>query len=168
MEPSTWCLCVGLYASQKIGGTFSSICQLDDYVDSHLSSCVRFFPHAQSRTFVWNQMGFLTTWSLVCSCFSKLSSFWWHQPPKPLNFSALLKIVSNRRILARKIALQNKSPSFGPKQPVLLTAVAKTPPKFKLNKLWLKVFVLFFKNRYSIDKSSTRPKEGWSVRRKLR
>ena len=45
-------------------------------------------------------------------------------------------------MLARKIAVQNKSPSFaiGLKQPVLLSVVAKIPPK--LNKLWSKVFVL--------------------------
>ena len=43
-------------------------------------------------------------------------------------------------MLARKIAVQNKSPSFGSKQPILLSAVVKTPPK--LYKLWSKVFVL--------------------------
>ena len=43
-------------------------------------------------------------------------------------------------MLARKITVQNKSPSFGSKQPILLSAVAKTPPK--LYKLWSKVFAL--------------------------
>jgi len=56
------------------------------------------------------------------------------------DFSASLKIVNNRRMLSRKVALQNKSLYFGFKQPVLLPAVAKTPPD--LNKLWSKVFAL--------------------------
>ena len=45
-------------------------------------------------------------------------------------------------MLARKITVQNKSPSFGSKQPILLSAVAKTPPKLYIKKLWSKVFAL--------------------------
>jgi len=52
------------------------------------------------------------------------------------DFSALLKIVNNRRMLSRKVALQNKSLYFGSKQPVLLPAAPD------LNKLWSKVFAL--------------------------
>ena len=43
-------------------------------------------------------------------------------------------------MLSKKVALQNKSPYFGSKQPVLLPAVAKTSPE--MNKLWSKVFML--------------------------
>ena len=43
-------------------------------------------------------------------------------------------------MFTRKIAVQNKSPSFGMKQPILLSAVAKTTPK--LYKFWPKVFAL--------------------------
>ena len=57
-------------------------------------------------------------------------------------------------MLSRKIALQNKSPSFGSKQPVLLPAVAKTPPK--LNKLWSKVFALL-KTVSGLTKAATDP-----------
>ena len=39
------------------------------------------------------------------------------------------KSLGREYMLARKIAVQNKSPSFGSKQPILLSAVAKTPPK---------------------------------------
>ena len=52
------------------------------------------------------------------------------------DFSASLKIVNNRRMLSRKVALQNKSLYFGSKQPVLLPAAPD------LNKLWSKVFAL--------------------------
>ena len=57
-------------------------------------------------------------------------------------------------MLERKIALQNKSPSFGSKQSVLLPAVAKTPPK--LNKLWSKVFALT-KTGTEFTKAATDP-----------
>ena len=40
-----------------------------------------------------------------------------------------VKSLGREYMLANKIALQNKSPSFGLKQPVLLSAVAKTSPK---------------------------------------
>ena len=55
---------------------------------------------------------------------------------------------------SRKIALQNKSPSFGSKQPVLLPAVAKAPPK--LNKLWSKIFALL-KTITALTKAATGP-----------
>ena len=59
-------------------------------------------------------------------------------------------------MLARKIAVQNKSPSFGSKQPILLSAVAKTPPK--LFKLWSKVFALS-KTVNGLTKAATDPRK---------
>ena len=148
-DASHYLLCGIVHVCQpkKIGDTLDLICQTKDCIAKQSiptsAAVYNFYPPCPIQNLCPKPNGRIFDDHLLTGLALASPNFLLFGESNHLNlfdFSASLKIVNNRRILSRKVALQNKSPYFGSKQPVLLPAVAKTPPE--LNKLWSKVLAL--------------------------